>query len=92
MLEEELRAALHYGSHSFASKEVEFFHQEIPEQVQAGHIVVSPLASPRPTKIVAIVSGHHPTGGADTSPHFIFRLERPKQGHFTRRPWGVDVF
>ena len=47
MLEEDIHAALHYGLHYSASKEVENFHQEIAEQVQAGHIVVSPLAAVR---------------------------------------------
>ena len=45
MSEEELRAALHYGAHSSAIKEVDFIHQELAEQVQAGPIVILPLAA-----------------------------------------------
>ena len=43
--EEELRAALHYGAHSSAVKDVDFVHQELTEQVQSGHIVVFLLAT-----------------------------------------------
>ena len=43
MSEEELCAALHYGTHFPAKKEVEFVHQGLAEQVQAGNIVVFPL-------------------------------------------------
>ena len=43
MLEEELGAALHYGSNSSNMKEMDFVHQELAKQFQAGHIVVSPL-------------------------------------------------
>ena len=41
--EEELRAALHYGAHSSAKKEVDFVHQELEDLVQAGHIIFPPL-------------------------------------------------
>ena len=47
MSEEELRTALHYGSNSSAKKEVDFFHQEMADQVQAGHIIISPLETVR---------------------------------------------
>ena len=43
--EEEFRAALHYLAHSFAMKEVDFVHQELADQAQAGHIVVLPLTT-----------------------------------------------
>ena len=43
MSEEELHATLHCGAHSSAKREVGFDHQELSDQVQAGHIVVSPL-------------------------------------------------
>ena len=43
MSEEELCAALHYGTHSSAKREVDFVHQELEDQVQAGHILVFPL-------------------------------------------------
>ena len=45
--EEELRADLHYGAHSSAMKEVDFVHQELAEQVQAGHVFVFPLTAVR---------------------------------------------
>ena len=45
MSEEELCAALHYEAHSSDKKEVDFVHQELAEQVQAVHIVVSPLGA-----------------------------------------------
>ena len=38
--EEELRTALHYGAHSSAKREVDLVHQDLADQVQAGHIVV----------------------------------------------------
>ena len=47
MLEEELGAALHYGSNSSNMKEMDFVHQELAKQFQAGHIVVSPLTAVR---------------------------------------------
>ena len=47
MSEKELHAALYYGAHSSAMKKVDFVHQELAEQVQAGHIVVFPLAAIR---------------------------------------------
>ena len=43
MSEEDLYADLHYGAHSSAKKEVDFVHQELADQVQAGHIVVLPM-------------------------------------------------
>ena len=45
--EEEIHVALHYGPHYSASKEVDFVRQDIAEKVQAGQIVVSPLATVR---------------------------------------------
>ena len=34
--------ALRYGSHAYVVREVYFVHQELAEQIQAGHIVVFP--------------------------------------------------
>ena len=45
MPEEELCVSLQYGAHSSAIKELDFVHQEIVELFQAGHIVVSLLAT-----------------------------------------------
>ena len=38
----EHKTALHYRAHLSATQEVEFFHQELAKQIQAGHIMVSP--------------------------------------------------
>ena len=71
MSEEELRAALHYVEHSSSMKEVNFSHQELDEQVQAGHIVVSPLAAVhnQPTLWLLPVSAILQVGRC---PHLIF--------------------
>ena len=45
MDEEERGAAICYGTHASASKEAEFIHAELAEQVQAGHVAVFPLES-----------------------------------------------
>ena len=42
MLEEELGADLHYGSNSSNMKEMDFVHQELAKQFQAGRIVFPP--------------------------------------------------
>ena len=34
---------IRYGTHASASKEAEFIHAELANQVQAGHVVVLPL-------------------------------------------------
>ena len=36
---------LHYGTHAFAGKEVDFIYHEIAEQVQADHAAVFPLST-----------------------------------------------
>ena len=41
--EEEKEAAIRYGTHTSAIKDIEFIHADPAEQVQAGHVVVSPL-------------------------------------------------
>ena len=43
MEEEERQAYIRYGTHAFASKEADFIHTELAEQVQAGHVYVFPL-------------------------------------------------
>ena len=39
----ENKGDIRYCAHDSKSKEVDFFHQELAEQVQAGHIAVFPL-------------------------------------------------
>ena len=71
MLEEELCAALQYGAHYYTSKEVGFIRQDITEQVQAGHIIISPLAAVRglPTLWIPPVAVIPQVG---QSPHLVF--------------------
>ena len=43
MDEEERDTDILYGTHASASKEAEFIHAELVNQVQAGYVAVSPL-------------------------------------------------
>ena len=43
MDKEEKEAAIRYGTYASANKEVKFINTELDEEVQAGHVVVSPL-------------------------------------------------
>ena len=42
MTKGEWKVSLQYEAHASATQEVNFFHQEMATQIQAGHIVVSP--------------------------------------------------
>ena len=72
MLEEEIRAALNYVVNS-SRKEVDFIHHKISKQVQAGHAVISLLASACGlSNFVDVPSGRHPTDVPLASPHFYY--------------------
>ena len=40
MDKEEIDTAIRYGTHAYASKEAEFIHAELVEQVQAGYVEI----------------------------------------------------
>ena len=43
MDEEERDETIRYGNHASTSKEAEFIHKELAEQVQSGNVAVLPL-------------------------------------------------